>query len=190
MHGCTSSVKELRSLRNHQAAWCPQPTLSPRLFAGPQLPLSAGPQVRGRLALFRGVRLYWPPIPLSTGTTKRRARKSVVSFSRGSPGFRARRRRGSTPEVERSAIAGAAQCLFKRPAFARTAEPGRSPPHPKSAASCKRSAPRASLDYLKQASNLSAEVPGNHTEHGQCRLLPVQFARSQTERSDRDIRRR
>jgi hypothetical protein len=46
------------------------------------------------------------------------------------------------------------------------------------------------LDYLKQASKLSAEVPGNHTERGQCPLLPVQFARSETELSDRDIRRR
>lgn len=94
------------------------------------------------------------------------------------------------PAGERLAVAGAPRCLFKRPAFERTAEPGRSPPHPKSAAPCRRSAPRTSLDYLKQASNLSAEVPGNHTERGLCPLLPVQFARSETERSDRDIRRR
>lgn len=88
------------------------------------------------------------------------------------------------------AVAGAPRCLFKRLAFERTAEPDRSPPHSKSAAPCKRFAPRALLDYLKQASKLSAEVPGNHTERGQCPLLPVQFARSETELSDRDIRRR
>lgn len=94
------------------------------------------------------------------------------------------------PAGERLAVIGAARRFFDRSALARMAESGRSPPHPESAAPCKRFAPRALLDYLKQASNLSAEVPGNHTERGRCPLLPVQFARSETERSDPDIRRR